>query len=619
MFKTRVKRFFLLNDKSGPLLFLPAVILFCFACGLKFYNCYIASYFFVISVVLLGYKVIKESFFCVIKFKFSEKVLIAFSCVAALFLGDVIESFFLLFFFILGERLESVSKERSNKSISDISKFMSSKATLIVDNKIKVVDPLELKVGDRILVHPFERIPCDGVVIEGESEIDKSAVTGESEPNPVFVNEKVYSGSINRYGSLKIEVLKVASESSLARVFKLINENQKNKSSTERFILKFAKKYTIIVLFIALFLLFIPWVFSTFAFEICLKRALSFVVASCPCSIVVSVPLAFFNGMGILAKRGVLFKGSRYLESLSNTSIVFFDKTGTLTKNVMQMDRIYSFSSLSENEILELFSVVESYSKHPFALLLRNNEFSNKKNLCNVSEFPGLGIVADLNGKKIICGSAKLLFKNKIKLDESIIKLPVYLAIEDEIVGGISFKSEIHKNAKTTIKYLKKLGIKSTILSGDNEDKTKKVAEQCDIKDFYFSLLPEDKLKILDTFKQKNNRTAFVGDGINDAPSLAAADCGIALGHGSDLAVETADVVLKGNDILLIPWAISFARKVMKKVNCNIFFALTVKFFVLIFSFFSTVPLWLAVFADVGVTFLSVLNATTIRKNRLKF
>lgn len=613
MIKENIKLFSSSLFRRSPF-FLFSLILFFFALLLRELGFGIACWSFVLSVFLIGYKYIVNGFFSALKLKLSEESLISFSSVAAVCIGEAFEAFLLLFFFIIGETLEDVAKEHSRKNITELSQIVPNVTNLFVNNNVKQVDSSLVKAGDYFFVYPFEKIPCDGIIIEGKSKVNNSFITGESELVDVFPGEEVPSGSINTFGSLKIKAINAAAESAAGRILKLIEKGTKNKAKTERFISKFSRIYMSCVFLISFFLFVFVLFFCSSSLEVALRRSMSFMVASCPCSIVISVPLALFQGIGESAKKGILFKGSKYLEQLNRVNVFFFDKTGTLTENRLKIDRVYSFSSFTENEVLSLFAAVEAHSKHPIAEMFNEVRDANLYNVVeNVAEFPGYGVKAKIGEEEVICGNLDLLKKNDIQISNKIVDLPIYIAMAGKIIGGLKFKSKMRDSAAKVVEELAKLNIRSVILSGDSQNKTEEIAKKCKIKEFYFSLLPENKLEILNNAQKRGYSVAFLGDGANDAPSLAAADCGIAMGLGSDIALESAGIVLKNSDIALLPHAVKISKRVINKIRNNVAFAICVKIFVLFFSFFSNIPLWLAVFADVGVTIISVLNSTKIR------
>lgn len=606
-------KFFYLFFKQNPevilALILEALGLFFKALGYSF-----SIVFSLFSVCVCGYKIFLDGFFSTLKLKFSEKTLISIASLASIFIGETEEAFMLLFLFKVGETLESIAKSKSRQSINKISEIMPDTANLLVEGEEKSVLATSLKVGDIFCVHPFQKIPCDGVILEGESSVNLSNINGESLPQTVFPGNEVFSGSLNNSGTLKVKVTKIAKESFAGKILNLIENSLKNKANTESFISRFSHKYTAAVIFLSVALFFVSLVLKLGDIPIILRRSLIFLVASCPCSMVISIPLAFFHAIGKSAKSKVLFKGSKYIESLAKIDTVFLDKTGTITKNILEVEKVYSFSKLKEEQVLELCANIEFYSSHPIAKAIKNEVTLNRSFAQNIEEIPGFGVKGTLNGYELICGNFLLLKKYKFNIKNIVPDLPMYLVINGQVAGGIKFKDSIKDDAKAVVRDLSKINISSIILSGDKKKLVEKVAKNCNIKTFFGDLLPQDKLEILRKYKFKGSVIAFVGDGINDAPSLAFADCGISMGLGSTAAVESSGVILLNDNISLIPKAIKFSKKVMNTVKFNIYFSIALKFLVLFFSLFFYLPMWIAVFADVGVTLISVLNALKIKQ-----
>ena len=606
-------KFFYLFFKQNPEVILALILeflgLFFKALGYSF-----SIVFSLFSVFICGYKIFLDGFFSTLKLKFSEKTLISIASLASIFIGETEEAFMLLFLFKVGETLESIAKSKSRQNINKISEIMPDTANLLVEGEEKSVLATSLKVGDIFCVHPFQKIPCDGVILEGESSVNLSNINGESLPQTVFPSNEVFSGSLNNSGTIKVRVTRIAKESFAGKILNLIENSLKNKANTESFISRFSHKYTAAVIFLSVALFFVSLVLKLGDIPIILRRSLIFLVASCPCSMVISIPLAFFHAIGKSAKSKVLFKGSKYIESLAKIDTVFLDKTGTITKNILEVEKVYSFSKLKEEQVLELCANIEFYSSHPIAKAIKNKVTLNRSFAQNIEEIPGFGVKGTLNGYEIICGNFLLVKKYKADVKNVVPNLPLYLVINGQVAGGIRFKDSIKNNAKAMVRDLAKMHINSIILSGDKKEFVEKVAKECKIKTFFSDLLPQSKLDILKKYKSKGSVVAFVGDGINDAPSLAFADCGISMGLGSTAAVESSGVILLNDNISLIPKAIKFSKKVMNTVKFNIYFSIALKFLVLFFSLFFYLPMWIAVFADVGVTLISVLNALKIKQ-----
>ena len=597
--------------------FISSLILFCIGTILKFLNLSFSYIFIVLSVLVCGFNIFVAGLRSVTKLKFSEKTLITIASVGSVIINESFEALLVLIFFRIGESLEEIAKSKSKEDIRKISKILPDTAHLFSNGTEKEITATKLNPGDIFIVHPFEKIPCDGTIIEGKTYLNLNAITGESMPVLAEVGSKVLSGSINTNGTIKIKTEKIAKESAAGRILKLIENGIKNKAKTETYINRFSRKYTIFVILTSVILFFVfLYIFGLNNFNKVLKKSLAFMVTSCPCSIVISVPLTFFYGIGKSANLKILFKGSKYLEALSRINTVFLDKTGTLTKGNLEVEKIYSFDkNFSNEDVLNICASSEIYSVHPIAKALeKKSNLEDVSKVKNIEEFPGFGVKAIMDGKEILCGNLKLLKENGVYIENTIPKnLMLYLAVEKVLVGGISFSDYLNEKSKETIKKLKTMGIKSVILSGDKTKITKEIANNCGISEFYSNLLPEDKLNILNKFKAKNLTTAFIGDGINDAPSLASADCGIAIGIRNSVVTESAGIVFLNNDISLLPKAIEISKKVMKTVKFNIFFSILVKMLVLSLAAFLTIPTYLAIFADVGVTLISIRNAISIK------
>ena len=597
--------------------FISSLILFCIGTILKFLNLSFSYIFIVLSVLVCGFNIFVAGLRSVTKLKFSEKTLITIASVGSVIINESFEALLVLIFFRIGESLEEIAKSKSKEDIRKISKILPDTAHLFSNGTEKEITATKLNPGDIFIVYPFEKIPCDGTIIEGKTYLNLNAITGESMPVLADVGSKVLSGSINTNSTIKIKTEKIAKESAAGRILKLIENGIKNKAKTETYINRFSRKYTIFVILTSVILFFVfLYIFGLNNFNKVLKKSLAFMVTSCPCSIVISVPLTFFYGIGKSANLKILFKGSKYLEALSRINTVFLDKTGTLTKGNLEVEKIYSFDkNFSNEDVLNICASSEIYSVHPIAKALeKKSNLEDVSKVKNIEEFPGFGVKAIMDGKEILCGNLKLLKENGVYIENTIPKnLMLYLALEKVLVGGISFSDYLNEKSKETIKKLKTMGIKSVILSGDKTKITKDIANDCGISEFYSNLVPEDKLNILNKYRKKNVTTAFIGDGINDAPSLASADCGIAIGLRNSVVTESAGVVFLNNDISLLPKAIEISKKVMKTVKFNICFSILVKMLVLSLAAFLTIPTYLAIFADVAVTLISIRNAIRIK------
>ena len=490
------------------------------------------------------------------------------------------------------------------------------------NGNIEEVDPDDVEIGSIIVIKPGEKVPLDGIVIDGQSSLDTKALTGESVPKDVREGSEIYSGSINLNGLLKIKTTKEFGESTVTKVLELIEDASERKSKSEDFITKFARIYTPVVVYLALALAFLPGIFSFLMgnspnFSSWIYRALIFLIISCPCALVISIPLSFFAGIGSASKKGILVKGSNYMEVLSNVDQIIFDKTGTLTKGTFEVTAVHP-EKLSKEELLHIASHVERYSTHPIADSLRK-AYPNEKDDCDIrdiKEISGYGISAKVNGDVVYLGNSKLMDKLNIewKACEKIGTI-IHLAINNQYQGHIVISDTIKENSKKAISDLKKNNISKTImLTGDSKEVGENVAKNLSLDEFYSELLPQDKVKILEEILDKkddeNKKIAFVGDGINDAPALTRADIGIAMGAmGSDAAIEAADVVLMDDDPGKIPTGIKISKKCLRIVKENIYFSIGVKIIVLILGALGLTSMWAAIFADVGVTIIAVLNA----------
>ena len=554
---------------------------------------------------------------------FDENFLMTIATVGALILGEHSEGVAVMLFYQVGEWFQSYAVSKSRKSITSLMDIRPDYANVERDGKLIQVDPDEVKIGDTIIVKPGERVPLDGKIIKGVSALDTSALTGESMPREVEPGMDVISGCINQTGILTIETTKEFGESTVAKILDLVENASDKKGRTENFISRFARYYTPIVVFAALALAILPPLFLQQSFSIWIYRALTFLVISCPCALVISIPLSFFGGIGGSSKIGVLVKGSNYLESLAHAEVVVFDKTGTLTKGSFAVSEIHAVD-VKDSQLLEMAAYAEDYSNHPISLSIKaayGKKIDNSR-ITDVQEIAGHGVQAVIDGKKILAGNAKLMEREHIKYaPSSSVGTVVYLACDGTYAGCIVIEDEIKSDAAAAIKNLKSSGIRRTVmLTGDADAVGKKVAGRLGLDQAYTELLPADKVdRLEDLLKEKSEKgkLVFVGDGINDAPVLARADVGIAMGGlGSDAAIEAADVVLMTDEPSKIAAVMKIARKTIRIANQNIVFALGVKFLVLILGALGKANMWAAVFADVGVSIIAILNA--IRAMRVK-
>lgn len=554
---------------------------------------------------------------------FDENFLMTIATAGALILGEHSEGVAVMLFYQVGEWFQSYAVSKSRKSITSLMDIRPDYANIEQDGKLVQVDPDEVKIGDTIIVKPGERVPLDGKIIKGTSALDTSALTGESMPREVGPGMDVISGCINQTGILTIQTTKKFGESTVAKILDLVENASDKKGRTENFISRFARYYTPIVVFAALALALLPPLVLQQPFSTWIYRALTFLVISCPCALVISIPLSFFGGIGGSSRIGVLVKGSNYLESLAHAEIVVFDKTGTLTKGSFAVTEIHPVD-MEDSQLLELAAYAEDYSNHPISLSIKAayGEKIDSSRISDVQEIAGHGVRAVIDGKQILAGNAKLMEKEHVRYaPSSSVGTVVYLACNGKYAGCIVIEDEIKADAAASIKNLKSSGIRRTVmLTGDADAVGKKVAGRLGLDQAYTELLPADKVdRVEDLLKEKSEkgRLVFVGDGINDAPVLARADVGIAMGGlGSDAAIEAADVVLMTDEPSKIAAVMKIARKTIRIANQNIVFALGIKFLVLILGAIGKANMWAAVFADVGVSIIAILNA--IRAMRVK-
>ena len=573
---------------------------------------------FIISYIIVGGDVVKRAVKNIFKGQvFDENFLMSIATIGAFFIGEYPEGVAVMLFYQVGELFQSYAVGKSRKSIASLMDIRPDYANVKKGDELVKVDPDEVQIGDIIVIKAGEKIPLDGKVIEGSSMIDTSALTGESIPREVEVGSDILSGCININGVITAEVTKEFGESTVSKILDLVENASSKKSNSEQFITKFARYYTPVVVIIAVFLAIIPpLVIDGATFSDWIYRALAFLVVSCPCALVISIPLSFFGGIGGASKKGILVKGSNYLEALAETEIVVFDKTGTLTKGVFNVQEIHP-EGVSKEELLELTAYVESYSNHPISLSLKRaygKEIDNGR-ISDVEEISGHGVIATVDGKKVMAGNIKLMKMMDIPYFKGeLIGTVVHVAVNNKYIGYIVIADEVKPDSAQAIKELKAANIKQTVmLTGDNKSVGSKVAKELGLDKVYAELLPADKVeKLEELFSQKSTKgkLAFVGDGINDAPVLARADIGIAMGGlGSDAAIEAADIVIMTDEPSKIATAMKISKKTLKIAHQNIVFAIGIKIIVLILSAFGIATMWAAIFADVGVTIIAVLNA----------
>lgn len=554
---------------------------------------------------------------------FDENFLMGIATIGAFSIGQYPEGVAVMLFYQLGEMFQGIAVNRSRKSISALMDIRPDFANLKISNDIKKVSPEDVSVGNIIIVKPGEKVPLDGKIIKGTSMIDTSALTGESVPREVGLGDNILSGSINKNGLLTIQVEKEFEDSTIAKILDLVQNASSKKAPTENFITKFARYYTPAVVFSALALAILPPLFIQGAsFSQWLYRALAFLVVSCPCALVISIPLGFFGGIGGASKNGILVKGGNYLEALNNVEIVVFDKTGTLTKGVFKVTEVKAQNTVSKDELLAYAAYAESYSNHPIANSILNayGKEISKDSIQNYKEISGHGVKVLANGKEILAGNYKLMLQEEIAYEQvETIGTVVHVAVDKKYAGYIVISDEVKEDSSKAIKALKAMGIKKTVmLTGDNKAVGTKVAKQLGLDEVYTELLPDqkvEKVELLNKTKSPKGKLVFVGDGINDAPVLARADIGIAMGGvGSDAAIEAADVVIMTDEPSKIASAIKIAKKTRTIVMQNIVFALGIKIILLVLVALGAGTMWEAVFGDVGVTLLAVLNSMRAMK-----
>ena len=581
------------------------------------------SYLFPLSLYLvlylaIGYDVIFKAIRNISHGQiFDENFLMLIATIGAFATFEFEEAVAVLLFYQFGEFFQDYAVNRSRNSIKELMEICPTYANKIVDGSIEVVLPEEVKVGDVLLVKPGEKVPLDGIVKEGASSLDTRALTGESALREIEVGQEILSGSINIESDLEIEVTKEFSNSTVSKILELVENASSNKAKAENFISKFAKFYTPIVCLLALLLVVIPGSI-TGDWMTWLTRSLNFLVVSCPCALVISIPLSFFSGIGIASKNGILIKGSNYIEKLNKANIFIFDKTGTLTEGDFEVSKVYPEDK--KDEILSLAAIAESKSDHPIANSIKKAYVVDDNLSYSLTNVQGRGIIAKKDDEVILCGNAKLLKENGIEFKEADeIGSVIYVAKNDNFLGYIVVQDKIKEESKEVISYLNSKG-KTIMLTGDNSSVANKVASYLNLTSYKASLLPQDKVKEVENIiknKGKNDVVCYVGDGINDAPSLMIADVGISMGKvGSDAAIEASDVVITNDNLTKIKLSKRIAKKVITIVNENIYFAIGVKVLVLILSALGYAEMWLAIFADVGVSFLAILNS--LRVNLIK-
>ena len=593
-------------------------------------NKWIQLVLYLVPYLIIGYDILKKALKGIFKGQiFDENFLMAVATVGAVALGEFSEGAAVMLFYQIGELFQSVAVGKSRKNITSLMDIRPDYANVELNGKLEKIDPDDVEIGTEIVVNPGEKVPIDGIIISGDSTLNTSALTGESVPRSVKVGDEIISGCINLTGVLKIKTTKEFGDSTVSKILDLVENSSMKKSKSENFITKFARYYTPAVCGGALLLAILPPIIRLISgtgamWGEWITRALTFLVISCPCALVISIPLSFFAGIGCASANGVLVKGSNYLEALSDTQYVVFDKTGTLTKGVFEVTGIYPANNFDKDALIRLAAFAESASSHPISVSLKKNygKEINIDEVSDIQEISGHGVSALVDGKRVFAGNIKLMKKENIAVecehDEGTV---VYVSCDGEYAGCIVISDVVKENSKKAISSLKKSGIDKTVmLTGDSKQAAERVAESLGLDEYHAELLPADKVERVEKLlsqKSAKKKLAFVGDGINDAPVLSRADIGIAMGAlGSDAAIEAADIVLMDDD----PSKIALARKIsvhtLKIVKENIVFALAIKAICLVLGALGIANMWVAIFADVGVMILAVLNAIRALKTK---
>ena len=604
--------------KKNLIQIIISAILFVIGLLVPFSNGWITKGIYIGAYLIVGLEIIIKAIKNIFKGEvFDEHFLMAVATIGAFAIGEFPEAVAVMLFYQIGELFQDYAVDKSKESITNLMDIRPDVAVVKRNGKLETLKPETVKIGEEIVVKPGEKIPLDGTIIDGSSMLDTSALTGESVPRSAKIGEKVLSGCINQSGVLTIKVEKEFGESTVSKILDLVENASNKKSKSENFITKFAKIYTPIVVGIAILLAIIPpFLLKWGSFSEWLERALTFLVVSCPCALVISIPLGFFGGIGGASRKGVLIKGSNYLELLSKTDIFVFDKTGTLTEGVFEVQKINPVD-ISEEELLKIAAYAESYSNHPISASIKKayQKEINQEIIEKTEEISGKGIISQIENKTVVIGNNKIMQEKGIEYKEcNDIGTILYVAINNKFEGSIVIADKIKENAKQTIQGLKRNNVSKTVmLTGDKKEIAEKVAKQIEIDEVYTDLLPDQKVeKVEELMKQKTEKgkLAFVGDGINDAPVLAISDIGIAMGGlGSDAAIEAADIVIMNDKPSKILEAIKISNKTMRIVKQNIIFAISVKILVLILGACGIATMWEAVFADVGVSFIAILNS----------
>lgn len=565
------------------------------------------------ATLLAGWKVFIKGFKNLIKFRIEETVLMTIAVIAAFVLGEYVEGAMVTLLFTIGELIEDYAVDASRRDIEKLSNIRPDTATILRDGYEEEVAAESVDIGTTVIIKPHERIPLDGIVTEGSSSVDNSALTGESVPLSVSKDSEVLSGGINGDGLLKIRTTKAFGDSTAARILQMVEDAAARKGNGEKLISRFAAIYTPVVVGLAVLIAVLPPLLGFGSFHEWIYKALVVLVASCPCAIVISVPLSYFSGIGAASRQGVLIKGGKYLEALAEADSFVFDKTGTLTTGKLNVNRVVSLSTYSESELTTLTAAAEQYSAHPIAKAIVNYAGSIENiSLSDYTEIAGKGVSANYQGKPLLVGGKSLVDG---AIPESVQDCNVFIIYDNALIGAIRVSDTVREESKRVLSELKGLGVKQNVmLTGDGKATAETVASEIGVDRFRAELMPGDKLSEVNALKESGETVCFVGDGINDAPVLSASDCGIAMGLGSEAAIEAADAVLSSGNLNALPAAVRTARKTMRTIKTNIAFALAVKAAVMILACFGLAAIWMSVIADTGVCVICVLYTARLLK-----
>ena len=564
------------------------------------------------ATVISGWRTFVKGVKSIFKLQIDETTLLTIAVVAAFVLGEYVEAAMVTILFAVGEIVEEKAVSASRNDIAKLAQIRPDNATVLINGKEVIKAAENVKIGSTIVVKPHERVPLDGVISKGNTTLDASALTGESVPVDAEVGSEVMSGMINGNSLIEIKTTKEFGDSTAARIIKLVEDAAATKGKSEKFISRFAAVYTPIIILISIIVAIVPPLVGLGSFSTWVYRALVCLVASCPCAIVISVPLSYYSGLGASSKISVLIKGGKYIEALAKADAFVFDKTGTLTTGELSVNKVFAYGSHSSAEILSLAAACEKYSSHPIAMAIKAKaEKNNLPELSDYSEKAGQGVTAKYNGKSLVCGGSKILTDSQKATAEK--TASVYVIYDGELIGAISVSDTLRPEAKSVIDELRKLGVKDSImLTGDKKENAMEIANELKLDSYAAELMPSDKLEKLIDIKKTHKSVCFIGDGINDAPVLTASDCGFAMGFGSEAAIEAADAVLAAGNLKQLPKSIKIAKKVVATVRTNITFALGVKTIVIILAILGIAPMWLSVLADTGVSVLCVLYAARL-------